>query len=88
MTAVVQCVVSAGDSGDKYGCQYTNVILKHEICCTLLGLICQLFQPFTFGILDVMCTCIVGCCETHSFCILTYVCAGCHVNVILHLTGW
>ena len=32
MTAVVQCLVSAGDSGDKYGCQYFNVILKCEIC--------------------------------------------------------
>ena len=39
MSAVVQCVVSLGVSGDKCGCHYVNVILKCEICCTLLGLV-------------------------------------------------
>jgi len=44
MTAVVQCVVSIGVSDDKYGCHYGNVILKCEICCALLGLVCRVFQ--------------------------------------------
>jgi hypothetical protein len=52
MTGVVQCVVSAVDSGDIYDCQYINAVLNYEMCCILLGLICHLFQPTTFGILE------------------------------------